>query len=125
MRQVGRRTGVIVVSIALMLTTMVGMSHRFAFAAPGWVDLGAYALPDGTLPWLCVLDRDELPGHASPATACEFCLLAATPFQTAVPPGVAMPETVTHLRCALPPRAPAAVAPPLALRPEPRAPPAA
>lgn len=125
MRGFRRRTGlVVIVSIALMLATMVAASHRVALAAPGLVDLSAYALPDGTLPWLCTVDPDEAPGHAAPSTACEFCLFAATPFHAVLPPGAAPPERVTYLHRATPPRAPPAGPSPVALRPEPRAPPA-
>lgn len=60
----------------------VASIHRTPAAAnAATLDLSAYALPDGTLPVLCLASGDEDGGPASAKhrTGCEACRLTATP----------------------------------------------
>ena len=66
----------LVVLLALALA-MVGYGHRMALpAAP---DLSAYAMPDGTLPVLCLVDGQDAQKHMAdaPCPACVSACVAA------------------------------------------------
>jgi hypothetical protein len=78
----------LMVIVALALTAF---AHRAApaSAAPA-TDFLAYALPDGTLPVLCLteaVDEDGKGGHHKGSAACEFCRIAGS-IAAAVPPAL-------------------------------------
>lgn len=123
MRGVRRRGWLrLVAGVLLALVTTVASGHRAGAAVPGLVDLQAYALPDGSLPWICVFGHGER-GDDAPATACAFGLLAAVPLQAAEPPDLAPPDRVVYLSRPLPAGVSSVVPTDAAPRPRPRAPP--
>lgn len=71
------------VAISLMAAAMVliGAAHAPADDAPAPSDLIAYALPDGSLPELCVAGhaKQPAPGDATHHTACLVACLTGTP----------------------------------------------
>ncbi|QFR33455.1 hypothetical protein [Ancylobacter sp. TS-1] len=66
---------------ALLFVASVHRPPAAGAATVGTVDLSAYALPDGTLPVLCLAagDEDGGPASAKHRTGCEACRLTATP----------------------------------------------
>ena len=76
----------LVVIVALALTAF---AHRAApvNAAPA-TDFLAYALPDGSLPVICLTDNGQKDGdHHQGNAACEFCRIAGA-IAVAVPPAL-------------------------------------
>ncbi|MEO1092630.1 MAG: hypothetical protein AAFX81_18565 [Pseudomonadota bacterium] len=113
-----------VLAVILTLGTTAAAGHRAGAAVPGLVDLQGYALPDGSLPWLCVFGGGDASGDPLP-TACEFAGLAGMAVQLGVPPRVSAPEHLLHHRPMAPPRASRATLAPTVALPPSRAPPAA
>jgi hypothetical protein len=74
----------LVVLLALALA-MVGYGHRMAL--PDAPDLSAYAMPDGTLPVLCLVDGQDAQKHMADAP-CPACVISAA---LQMPPVVAVP----------------------------------
>lgn len=66
-------------AVALLLVGSVHQLPARAASAPA-IDLSAYALPDGTLPVLCLSPADDGSSSGTPHShGCEACRLAATP----------------------------------------------
>lgn len=76
--------------IALML---VGVSHKLAAFGPAPnADLASYALPDGTLPVLCLSGQVSDPDNSADLLeTCEFCRIAAA---VILPDHPAIPERI-------------------------------
>ncbi|MCO4317007.1 hypothetical protein M8997_007415 [Phyllobacterium sp. 21LDTY02-6] len=88
-----RQTVRILCALALVL---VAFAHKpVAIADPAPIDLAAYALPDGTLPTLCLTDQGSDDDHKSSwhGTGCEACRLSAS-FILPVPPKANDPSVV-------------------------------
>ena len=109
--------------IVLRLGVIFGVA-LLAFAHPPLrahvVDLSAYAMPDGTLPELCIMDAGA--DHPAHNVHCPACHLAAE-----IPaPSPSIAAVWTELPEGLPPQTAAQIIPPLraGAPPEARAPPA-
>lgn len=73
-----RASHVIVALYALAMATL-GFAHKpVATIAPSAIELAAYALPDGTLPDLCLTGHDQSNGGAI-AAHCDACALSSAP----------------------------------------------
>lgn len=71
-RSAGLRLGVALLFAIAM--SLVGFGH--AWPALGKADLADYALPDGTLPTLCLAQTDQAPDQPKLGAAlCDACLL--------------------------------------------------
>ena len=74
LRSAGLRLGVALLFAIAM--SLVGFAH--AWPALGKADLADYALPDGTLPTLCLAQADQAPAQPKASAAlCDACLLKA------------------------------------------------
>lgn len=73
-----RASHVIVALYALAMATL-GFAHKpVATAAPSAIELAAYALPDGTLPDLCLTGHDQ--SHEGAVAAhCDACSISSAP----------------------------------------------
>lgn len=106
------------VALLALALVLVGFGHRMALTGP--VDLAAYAMPDGTLPVLCLEGGAET-GKTDRAPSCPACTLAAAILLPAavVLPAVQLatsqadwPAPATAVAEAHQPRAPPARGPP-------------
>jgi len=73
-----RRCSTLIVVLCTVALAMSAFGHRPAVSThPTGVDLSAYAMPDGSLPVLCLSSGNTEDGNLAPVW-CEFCRLAAT-----------------------------------------------
>ncbi|WGD28834.1 hypothetical protein AncyloWKF20_13650 [Ancylobacter sp. WKF20] len=67
-------------AVALLLVGSVHQLPARAAGAPASIDLSEYALPDGTVPVLCLSPSDDGSSSGIPhGHGCDACRLAATP----------------------------------------------
>ncbi|MEM9028747.1 MAG: hypothetical protein AAGC70_10310 [Pseudomonadota bacterium] len=75
-----RSTGVVwLVALYALATLVAPWLHRSAANASPPVDLSAYALPDGTLPVLCIGGNAASDTPHFDTAICDACLLSAAP----------------------------------------------
>jgi len=80
-------TRLAIILLYVLTSTTFGFAHRFAIS-PDRPDLTQYALPDGTLPFICGHFGGDGKGDNTDHTQlCDACCLAAAP-GLALPPAV-------------------------------------
>lgn len=82
--------GLVLVRLLIILAlALTAFAHRAApDNAPPATDFLAYALPDGTLPVLCLTESGDADSdHHKGSAACEFCRIAGA-IAVAVPPAL-------------------------------------
>lgn len=114
-RQITQHLMVALLALAL---TFLGFGHRMA--APDAIDLAAYALPDGTVPELCIAGPSGQGKADAPCPACTITAAMQLPEAVALPAFALTPSPVVWPVVSQPgaqahhPRAPPARGPPAA-----------
>ena len=90
-----------VAALYVLVTVLFGFAHRPLSIADTGVptDLAQYALPDGSIPTICVTDGAE--GKSNPSKRaiiiCDACLVSASSLDTAASPTLQVPPPVPHV----------------------------
>ena len=87
--------------LCVIALVFVGFSHKLIASSPSTpVDIAAYALPDGTLPLLCVGGQASGPDtNAALFASCEFCRISTA---IVLPDNVVVPQRVSFVTADLP-----------------------
>ncbi|MBX2833296.1 MAG: hypothetical protein KTR23_19385 [Rhodospirillales bacterium] len=93
--------------LCVIALVLVGFSHKLIASSPNAsVDITAYALPDGTLPFLCIGGQSsDSDANAALFASCEFCRISTA---VVLPDNIAVPERVSFVTT-IPPATPARV----------------
>jgi len=91
------RANVWIVALYALAIATLGFVHKPvapAASAPSAIEMAAYALPDGTLPDLCLTGHDQQGPQSAAAGHCDACALSHAP--GLVPPAqIALPAQVS------------------------------
>lgn len=98
----GRKTGHLAIRLLCVVALLlVGFSHKLVSPSPNVpADISAYALPDGTLPFLCIGGQSsDIDANTALFASCEFCRISAA---IVLPDNVAVPERISFVTAILP-----------------------
>ena len=94
MTHTGKTSGIALRLLCAMLLVVLGFAHRPVTASAMPMDVSAYALPDGTMPTICIPDESGGKTGKDIGQRCEACRISSAATLPA-PPGES--DEVTHV----------------------------
>jgi len=87
--------------LCVIALVFVGFSHKLIAPSPSApVDIASYALPDGTLPFLCIGGQSsDSDANAALFASCEFCRISTA---VVLPDNIVVPQQVSFVTTILP-----------------------